>query len=286
LDTILINVLNGVSYAFILFLLASGLSLIFGVMGILNLAHGALYMLGAYFGLTAANLWGNFGVSCLLAAVGVGFVGLLLERIFLRRLYKQLNEQALLTLGIVYIISNTVLWIWGPWSRIGKEPPLLSGPINIGGLVFPIYRLGIILIGLAVFFCLWWLQDKTRIGAAIRAGMDDKEMTIGLGTNYELISTAVFIVGAMMGGLSGILGAPIIGVYPELSMGILLLAMIVVVVGGLGSIQGALIGSLIIGLIDTFGKAYFPDASMFIIYLIFIIMLLVRPTGILGRKKG
>ena len=285
MDAILINVLNGVSYAFILFLLASGLSLIFGVMGILNLAHGALYMLGAYFGLTAVNTWGNFGVSCLLAAVGVGFVGLILERVFLKRLYKQINEQALLTLGIVYIITNTVLWIWGPWSRIGKEPPLLSGRVNVGGLVFPTYRLGIILIGLALFFGLWWLQDKTRIGAAIRAGMDDKEMTIGLGTDFKLISTAVFIAGAMMGGLAGILGAPIIGVYPELSMGILLLAMIVVVVGGLGSIQGALIGSLIIGLIDTFGKAYFPDASMFIIYLIFIIMLLVKPTGILGRKK-
>ena len=286
MDVILTNFLNGLSYAFILFLIASGLSLIFGVMGILNLAHGTLYMLGAYFGLTAAKAWGgNFWLGVVIAAVGVGLVGLLLERVFLSRLYHKINEQALLTLGIVYIGANVVLWIWGPWSLMGKPPNFLSTSIGIGDFSFPIYRFGLIVIGLAIYFCLWWLQDKTRIGARIRAGMDDKEMTIGLGVDYGLISSAIFIVGAVMGGLAGFLGAPIIGIYPEISMQILLLAMIVVIVGGLGNIQGALIGSLIIGLIDTFGKAYFSDFAMFTVYLIFIIMLLVRPTGLLGRKK-
>lgn len=151
--------------------------------------------------------------------------------------------------------------------------------------MFPHYRLAIILVGLAVFFVLWWLQDKTRIGARIRAGMEDKEMTIGLGVNYGVISSAIFIVGAVMGGLAGFLGTPIVGAYPDISMPILLLAMIVVVVGGLGSAQGALLGSLIIGIVDTFGKFIFPDFAMFTVYLIFIVVLLVKPTGLLGVKK-
>jgi len=284
LELIVANLLNGISYAFILFLIASGLSLIFGVMDILNLGHGALYMLGAFIGLTAATHYDNFLVGAVLSALSIGVVGLLLERVFLGRLYKQFNEQALLTLGFVYIFTNVVLWIWGPWSKLGSSPAILSGSVNIGSYGFPVYRFGIIFVGLVFFFVLWWLQYKTRVGAKIRAGMDNKEMTLGLGINYGLISTAIFILGAMMGGLAGFLGAPVIGAFPEMSMPILLLAMIVVVVGGLGSVQGALLGSLIIGIIDTFGKAYFPDSAMFIIYLIFIIVLLVKPTGLLGRK--
>ena len=285
MEVILANILNGLSYAFILFLIASGLSLIFGVMGILNLAHGALYMLGAFIGLTAANHWHNFFLGAVLAAVSIGIIGLVLERVFLGRLYKKLSEQALLTLGLVYIFGNVVMWIWGPWSKMGTGPAILSGAIGIGNYNFPFYRFGIIVIGLVIFVGLWWLHDKTRIGARIRAGMEDKEMTIGLGVNYGVISTAVFILGAMMGGLAGFLGAPIIGAFPEMSMEILLLAMIVVVVGGLGNVQGALLGSLIIGIIDTFGRAYFPDFSMFTAYLIFIIVLLAKPTGLLGRIK-
>jgi branched-chain amino acid transport system permease protein len=284
LDIVIVNILNGVSYAFILFLIASGLSLIFGVLGILNLAHGALYLLGAFVGLTVASHLHNFWLAALLGALGVGVIGLMLERLFLGRLYKQLNEQALLTLGLVYIFANAVLWIWGPSAQMGNPPAILSGSINISGFTFPVYRLGIILIGIVLFTILWWSLDKTRIGAKVRAGMEDKEMTIGLGINYGFISTAVFSVGATMGGLAGFLGTPIVGVFPEMSMPILLLAMIVVVIGGLGTVQGALLGSLIIGLIDTFGKAYFPDFAMFTIYLIFIIALLIRPTGLLGRK--
>jgi len=242
-------------------------------------------MLGAYFGLTAVSIWGNFLLAILVAAVGVGLVGFFLERTFLKGLYKKINEQALLTLGIVYIATNAVLWIWGSHPKIGKPPEFLTGSIRIGELLFPHYRLGIILVGLAVFFILWWLQDKTRIGAIIRAGMEDKEMTIGLGVNYGVISSGVFILGAAMGGLAGFLGSPVFGAYPDISMPILLLAMIVVVVGGLGSAQGTLLGSLIIGIVDTFGTLLIPDFSMFTVYVIFIMMLLVKPTGLLGRKK-
>lgn len=285
MELILANVLNGISYASILFLIASGLSLVFGVMGILNLAHGALYMAGAFIGLTAAGYWDNFLIGVVVAVVSLGLIGLVLDRLFLGRLYKQFNEQALLTLGLVYIFANVVMWIWGPWSKIGKGPALLAGSVSIGDFNFPVYRFAIIAIGLLIFGGLWWLQDKTRIGARIRAGMDNKEMTNGLGINYGMISTSVFIMGAIMGGLAGFLGAPIIGAFPEMSMEILLLAMIVAVVGGLGNIHGALLGSLIIGIIDTFGKAYFPNFGTFTVYFIFIIMLLAKPTGLLGRKK-
>ena len=284
MDHLLVYTLNAASYAFLLFLIASGLSLIFGVMGVLNLAHGALYMLGAYIGLTVFGYWNNFLLAIVLAAVGIGIVGLVLERAFLSRLYKQLNEQALLTLGLVYIFANAVLWIWGPYAKMGDRPAVLSGSIAIGHINFPIYRLSIIVIGLAIYFVLWWLHDRTRAGARIRAGMDDKEMTIGLGINYGLISTVIFIIGTVMGGFASFLGTPILGVEPEMSMPILLIAMIVVVVGGLGNIKGALLGSLIIGFIDTFGRVYFADFAMFTVYLIFIIVLLVRPTGLLGRK--
>jgi branched-chain amino acid transport system permease protein len=212
-------------------------------------------------------------------------IGLFLERAFLKRLYKKLNEQTLLTLGIVYIGSNAALWIWGSVPKIGKAPAFLSGSISIGEYLFPHYRLFLILAGLAVFFFLWWLQDKTRVGARVRAGMDDKEMTIGLGVNYGLIGSATFVVGCAMGGLAGYLGAPLLGVYPDISMPIFLSSMIVIVVGGVGNIQGALLGALIIGLVDTFGKVFFPDFAGFTIYLIFIIMLLAKPTGLLGRQK-
>jgi branched-chain amino acid transport system permease protein len=285
MDMLAIKLLNGISYAMILFLMASGLSLILGVMGILNLAHGTLYMLGAYIGLTVASLGGNWIVALLASGISAGIIGLLFERAFLSRLYKQVNAQVLLTLGLVYVFANVVLWIWGPISKIGAAPAIVSGGVSIGGFSFPIYRFLLILIGLIAFAGLWWFEAKTRAGAIIRAGMDDKEMTIGLGINYGLISSAIFILGAMMGGLAGFIGSPIVGAHPEMSMSILLLAVIVVVVGGVGSVKGALLGALVIGLIDSFGKAYFPDFALFTIYLTMIIVLLVRPSGILGRAQ-
>ena len=285
MDIFLAQFVNALSYAFLLFLLASGMALIFGTMGIINIAHGGLYVLGAYVGLTVFRYLDNFWLSALLAAVALGLVGLMLERVFLSRLYKLFAEQVLVTIGIAYIITNTALWVWGPLTWLGTKPAILSGSLSIGGFTLPAYRFGVILIGLVLYIVLWWLQDKTRIGARIRAGMDDKETTTGLGINYGLMATAIFTVGTMMGGLAGFIGAPIIGVNPELGIRILLLAFIVVIVGGVGSVHGTLLGSLTIGLIDNLGKAYFPDLAMFTIYLVFIIVLVVRPSGILGMKQ-
>lgn len=283
MDTLVINCLSALSLGMILFLIASGLSLVMGTMGIANLAHGALYMVGAYVGVTVITVGGNFWFAALMGGVAAGLVALLIERVFLRHLYKQINEQVLLTFGFVYILTNATLWIWGPWPKIGTAPSFLSGSISIGELGFPIYRFVVIVIGLMIAIGLWLLQEKTRVGAMIRAGMDDKEMTTGLGINYELISAVVFSLGVFIAGFAGAIATPILGASLGSSIDVLTLALSVVIVGGMGSVQGALVGAILIGLTDNFGKAFFPEFAMFTIYLVMIIMLLFRPSGLLTR---
>ena len=285
MHTVLLSLVNGISYGMILFLIACGFSLIFGVMGILNLAHGSLYMLGAYLGLTLVGHGTNFFFAALLGAIGVGVVGLLLERAFLGRLHKQINEQVLLTLGLVYIFANLVLWIWGPFAKMGKAPVFLSGSLIIGDIFISHYRLLLIIIGLAVAIGMYFFQYKTRYGSIIRAGIDDKQMVIALGINYSFFSSLIFCLGAFMAGLAGFIGAPIVGTYPYISFDILLLALATVVIGGVGYIEGALLGAILIGLIDAFGKVFFPDFALFTIYLAMIIVLLARPAGLLRKTK-
>ena len=283
-DLLVLSLLNGISVGAILFLLGSGFSLVAGVMRIINLAHGALYMIGAYVGWTLAVQYGlDFPLAILAGGVGAGLVGLIIERGFLRRLYRQLNEQVLLTLGFVHILTNLSLWIWGPLARVPFTAPFLSGSFHIAGLSYPIARISIIFIGLILAIGLWLLQDKTRYGAMVRAGMDDRQMTMGLGINLERVSAIVFFVGSFIAGVAGVIGAQLLGVNLSLSWEVLLLALIVVVVGGVGSVQGSLVGGLLIGLVDTFGKALFPQFAMFTMYLAMIIILIVRPSGLLGR---
>ncbi len=284
MQTLTVTALNGLSYAFILFLLASGFSLTFGVMGVINLGHGALYMLGAYFGLEVIARVGGFWLGIVAAAIGLAVVGFLLYFFFLRHLYGEIPLQAVLTLGVSMIIANTVLWIWGPFARMGQTPSGLTGVIRVGSLAFPIYRVFLVGAGLVVLIVLWYLQDKTRIGAIIRAGMDNKDMTTSLGINYGLVSTLVFLFGIALAGVAGVLGAPILGAYPAMGDNLLLLTLIVVVVGGTGYIQGTMLGALVIGVLDTFGKAYAPQVALFTSYAIFLIILLVRPSGLIGRK--
>lgn len=285
MDLWIVHLLNGFTWGCVLFLIAAGFSIVFGVMGIVNMAHGTLYMIGAYVGIAAARGLGNFWLSVLVGAITAGLIGLVTERVFLRRLHRQPMEQVLLTFGIVYISVNAVLWIWGAWPMIGDAPALLSGSISIGNITFPVYRFAIILAGLMIATGLWLIQDKTRVGAIVRAGMDDKEMTISLGIKYGLIASAVFFLGACIAGFAGAIATPMVGAFVGSAYDMLILALIVVVVGGIGSVQGALIGALIIGLLDTLGKVFFPDIAMFTVYLILVIMLLFRPFGILGRKQ-
>ncbi len=285
MDWFITNMLNGLSYGMVLFLIASGMSIVLGAMGVANLAHGALYMVGAYIGWTVVVKWKvNFALGLLAGALGGGLVGLGIERGLLRHLYKQLNEQVLLTFGFVYILSNLCLWIWGGMPRMPFTAKFFMGPIELFGIVYPKPRLAVILIGLILAIGLWYLQERTRIGAVVRAGMDDKDTTMALGINLERAFAFIFFTCAFIAGAAGVVGAQLLGVHTELGLDVLLLALIVVIVGGVGSIQGALLGGILIGVIDSFGRAVFPQLAMFTMYLTMIVILIVRPTGLLGRK--
>lgn len=285
MDWFVINLLNGVSYGMILFLIASGMSIVLGAMGTMNLAHGAIYMVGAYVGWTVAVKWGaTFGVGLLAGGLSAGLVGLAIERGLLRRLYKQPNEQVLLTFGFVYILTNLCLWIWSGWPRMPFTAEFLKGSFEILGRAYPKARVAVILIGLILGVGLWWLQDRTRMGAIVRAGMDDKETTMGLGINLERAFAVIFFIASFIAGVAGVIGAQLLGVRTSLGLEVLLLALIVIIVGGVGSIQGALLGGILIGVIDSFGRAVFPQMAMFTMYLTMLVVLIVRPAGLLGRK--
>jgi branched-chain amino acid transport system permease protein len=286
MEFFVLNLLNGIALGSILFLLAAGLSLALGVMGILNLAHGALYMVGAYVGWTIAVDQGlNFWLAVLVAAIVGGLLGLVMERGFFRYLHGRLNEQVLLTIGFLYILTNLTRWIWGPIPKASFTAPFLSGTFPVGDYTYPFSRIATIVIGILLAVGLWWLLERTRTGAVIRAGIDDREMTMGMGINVGLVSTAVFVLGAFIAGAAGVIGANLFGVDLDLGRDILLYALIVVVLGGLGSIPGALLGSMLIGIVDSFIKGLNPELGYFSIYLIMIIILLIRPTGLLGKRK-
>jgi branched-chain amino acid transport system permease protein len=222
----------------------------------------------------------------LLGSLGAAILGLLIERIFLARLYKQLDNQVLLTLGLIYIFGNIALWMFGGRVQIVDPPAILSWKIPIGKYAFPFYRMFLIFVGAILFVVTWWLIEKTRIGSIVRAGMDNKEMTMGLGINYSLTCSIVFTLGAFIGGFAGCISIPFIGVVHSMALEVLLYALIVVVVGGPGSVVGTLIGGIIIGVIDAFGKSFFPDVAMFTLYFVLIVTLLLKPTGILGRAQN
>jgi branched-chain amino acid transport system permease protein len=220
----------------------------------------------------------------LVGGLAAGLSGLVIERGFLRFLYKQPNEQVLLTFGFVYIFTNLSLWVWGGWPRMPFTADFLSGSFSLLGWTYPKARMANIVIGLAMAGILWWLQDRTRVGAMVRAGMDDKDMAMGLGINLERVFAIVFFVASFIAGIAGVLGAQLLGVYNAQGLEILLLALIVIIVGGVGSVQGALLGGVLIGIIDAFGRALFPRLAMFTMYFTMIVILLVRPRGLLGRK--
>jgi len=285
MDFFLSNLLNGISYGMILFLIAAGMSIVMGVMGITNLAHGALYMVGAYVGWTVAVKLGlDFWLAAVAGGIAGGLIGLLMERVFLKQLYKQVNEQVLLTYGFVYILTNICIWIWGGRYRLQFTAPYIFGSVDLGDFSFPLTRIVITGLGFIIAASLWYLQNKTRIGAIVRAGMDDKEMIQGLGINLNVVVMLVFFIASFIAGFAGVIGAQLLSTYPGIGLDVLLQALVVIIVGGVGSIQGALLGGLLIGLIDTFGKALFPGLAMFTIYLAMIVVLLFKPSGLLGRK--
>jgi branched-subunit amino acid ABC-type transport system permease component len=276
--------LNGLAYGVLLFLLSVGLTLIFGMLDVVNLAHGSFYMLGAYAGLSLIAATGNFWAALLAAPVAVGLIGAVIERSCLRPLYRRGPlDQVLLTFGFIYLFEDLVKWIWGGRIRSIPPPDLFAGSVTVLGATIPSYRLFVIVFGLVMALLLWLLIERTRLGAIIRAGVFDAEMTAGLGIDIQRVFTAVFAFGAALGGLSGVIAGPIQSAYPAMGVTILIPALIVVVVGGLGSLKGSLIGSLIIGQAETFGKAWIPDAAMLIVYVVMAAVMLVRPQGLFGR---
>jgi branched-chain amino acid transport system permease protein len=279
-----IQVLNGVSFGMLLFLLAAGLSLIFGLMRILNLAHGSYYALGAYVALSVVHATGSLLLAAAVGVAAVTALGVVMERVFLRRLPRDELPQALLTFGFLLILGDASLWIWGGTPQTLPRPEAFAGSLRLGPLIFPSYRLFVIAMGAAAGLGLWVLQERTTLGAMIRAAIDDAEMARAVGVNVSLLSTGVFALGTALAALGGIVGGPLLGVYPGADFEILLLAFVVVIVGGLGSLKGAFLGALLIGLLDNFGKVLLPELALFTIFAPMALILAVRPTGLFGAR--
>ena len=287
MENFLIQLLNGLVTSMLLFVMAAGLSLIFGLMDVINLSHGAFYLLGGYVGLTAVRLLGDFWLALIIAPLVVGGLGLLIEYFFLRRLYGRRRhlEQVLFTFGVTLIIIDLARATWGAYVESVPSPALLSGQVSLFYIQFPVYRLSLIGFGLLLAFLLWLLIERTRLGAIVRAGVSDAEMVSGLGINIQRVFAGVFAFGTGLAALAGVVGAPVFTLYPGLDSEILILALVVVVIGGLGTLKGAFFGSLIIGLADTFGKALLPELSRFILFAVMAFVLLLRPSGLFGQKE-
>jgi branched-chain amino acid transport system permease protein len=283
MDFLVVQTLSGISFAAILFLLASGLSLIFGVMNIVNISHGSYYMLGGYIGLSIYRQTQSFVLSVLGAALAIGVIGVSMQRFFLRKYFEHF-PQVLMTMGFALIFRDLALLIWGGDPLSFPAPKFLQGSVHIREIVFPLYRLFVISLSIAVAIGLWVFNDKTPFGAKLRATVDDNEMARGIGINVPLVSGLMFGLGAFLAAFGGVVAAPFFGVYAGADFEILPLAFVVVIVGGMGSLKGAAVGSILVGLIDTFGKALVPDLSYFTLFLPMAIVLAIKPTGLFGRK--
>ena len=279
-----IQAFNGVSYGALLFLLASGLSLIFGVMRIVNLAHGSFFLLGGYVALTVIWTTGSWLLALPVAALVVAAVGLLMERVFLRPLGFDPLRQVLLSVGFAYLFQQAALDIWGGDNLDIIPPALLKESAVVGGFYFPMYRIFMIGMALVMGLILWLTMEKTRVGAMVRATVDDAGMARGVGIDTSRVSMFIFALGAFLAGLGGVVGGAFLGVYPGLDFAILPIAFAVVIIGGMGSLGGAAVGSLLVGLADNFGKALFPEISYFTLYAPMVLILALKPTGLFGRE--
>ncbi len=277
------QIFNGVSYAALLFLLAGGLSLIFGMMRIVNMTHGSYYLLGGYVALTVMWRGAPFILGIVAAAVVIALIGIAEWNAFLKRLSGQELGQVLTTMGFALIFQDLGLIIWGGDPYTIKLPAMLSGSWEVGPYFFPVYRVFIMGVAVVVALTLWLVLEKTRLGAMMRATVDDPEMARGVGINVHAISMGVFAMGAVLASIAGVVAGGFVGVYPGADFEILPYAFVVVIVGGMGSLKGALVGSLLVGLLDNFGKALFPELSYFTLFAPMALILAVRPTGLFGR---
>jgi branched-chain amino acid transport system permease protein len=294
--------LNGLQFGLMLFLLAAGLTLVFGIMDCINLAHGSLYMVGAYFVAAAAQAADSFWIGLGAGVAGAAVLGLVLELSLFRQLYRRDHlSQVLATFGLILIANEAVRMIWGAQPLLLNPPDALSGPVEIGGFFYPAYRLVIIAFGVAVAGLLYLLVARSRVGMWVRAGAANREMTEALGVNVQGLFTAVFVFGAALCALAGGLLGPLLAVQVGMGESVLILAFVVIIIGGIGSIRGALVGSLIVGTVDTLGRALLPtllraalpaDAAAtlgpalasILIYLLMAAILFFRPQGLFPAR--
>ncbi|HSV83564.1 MAG TPA: branched-chain amino acid ABC transporter permease [Ramlibacter sp.] len=301
---LLAQLLNGLQYGVLLFLLAAGLTLVFGIMSFVNLAHGSLYMMGAYAAAVAYNASGSFTLALLAAAAGTLLLGLLLEWVAVSRLYRRDHlDHVLATFGLVMFFNELARIVWGPQPYFVQVPEVLAGTVDLFGFSYPSYRFAIIAAGLLTAVGCWLLIQKTRIGMLIRAGAQNPQMVAALGVNIRFLNAMVFAVGAMLAGLAGAMAGPILSVQSGMGDGVLITTLVVIVIGGIGSVSGAFYAALIVGLVDTLGRAFLPmllrqvlertaaDAAgpalaSMSVYLLMAVVLALRPQGLFPARRG
>jgi branched-chain amino acid transport system permease protein len=297
--------LNGLQFGVMLFLLAAGLTLVFGIMNLVNLAHGSLYMVGAYLSVEFLKVTGSFAAAVVLAVLGTLLVGMVVEVVALRTLYERDHlDQVLATFGLILFFNEAVAMVWGRAALFTTVPPALSGHLQLlPGLRYPAYRAVIILVGLAVALLLYVVVTRTRLGMLIRAGASNRTMVAALGVNVRRLYTVVFGVGAALAGLGGLMAGPIYTVLPGMGDDILIQVLVVIVIGGIGSIRGALVGAVVVGMVDTLGRAFLkpvlataigpvaandagPALASMLIYILMAAVLFFRPQGLFPAARG
>lgn len=304
MEYLLLQVLNGVQLGLLMFLLAAGLTLTFGIMDLVNLAHGSLYMMGAYIAWTLVGWTDSFVLGALLTLPATFLLGVVVETVVARRLYARDHlDQVLATFGLILFFNELVRLLWGPAGKSIAVPAFLNRTVEIlPGVPYPAYRFAIIVVGAAVALLLAWLVARTRIGMLIRAGASNRRMIGALGVNIELLFTLVFGLGAVFAGLAGLMAAPITSVKIGMGDDILILAFVIIVIGGIGSIKGAFVAAMVVGQIDIVGRAFLPDLlktflstsaassaapaiSQVLVYVVMAVVLVWRPTGLFGQRQ-
>lgn len=279
----LFQTLNAISLAGLLFFLASGFTLIFGLMRIVNLAHGAFFLLAGYIGITTIRLTGSFWIALLVVPMVTALIGFALERGLLRRVRGDAEAEVLITVGIIFIFADMSLFIWGGDPQTIPLPDVLRGSFTVFGIMYPKYRFFIMIFAVLAGIGLFTLMGRTRVGAMIRAGVDDRSIAAALGINIQSVFTGVFVLGTALAGLGGVIGGALLTVTPLIDIEVLLFSLAVVIIGGLGSLPGAVVGALIVGFADAFGRALLPELSYFTLFAPMALILVFRPSGLLGK---
>jgi branched-chain amino acid transport system permease protein len=285
MQILVIQFVHGMVYGMLLFLVSSGLTLVFGMMNVLNIAHVAFYMLGAYFSYQMFQVVGNFWLGLIVCPILVGFLGIMMERFLLRRVHAAGHVQEfVITFGILFLVNESVKWIWGSETLVVPIPPILSGSVTILGNVYPDYRLFILFFSLIILAFLAFLLMKTRLGITVRAMVCDRDMVSALGTNTSVVFMLVMGIGSWLAGVAGVIAGPFISIYPGMALEFLVDCFVVTVTGGLGSLFGAVVASFLLGQLTSFGILLIPRLAIVFGFLLMTIVLIIRPSGLFGEK--